>query len=203
MALTEFTKDMAIIQKLEDEPNDVGGLTAAQLKGKFDEGGTALKEYINGTLLPQLAADTAAEALGAKLDGTPMTVQGALDELRQATVKSGNVPVGGNAGDFLRKKSGELYDMEWADSAVLSAAVEFAAADWTQGGDGMYTLRVPAASHRRSGPVFGCALRHLVDSVLLDGTWAVLGTRSGYDRQTGDIVLTSSDAYDGAAVFHG
>ncbi len=47
MALKRFEKDMAIIQKLDDEPNDVGGLTAAELKAKFDEGGEAIKEYLN------------------------------------------------------------------------------------------------------------------------------------------------------------
>lgn len=54
MALTKFEKDMVIIQKLDDEPNDVGGLTAAELKAKFDEGGEAIKEYINETLVPEL-----------------------------------------------------------------------------------------------------------------------------------------------------
>lgn len=29
MALEKFEKDIAIISKLDDEPNDVGGLTAA------------------------------------------------------------------------------------------------------------------------------------------------------------------------------
>lgn len=56
MALTEFTKDMNIIQKLDDEPNDVGGLTSAELKAKFDEGGLALKKWLNETLLPALVA---------------------------------------------------------------------------------------------------------------------------------------------------
>lgn len=53
MELTKFAKDMKIIQGLDDEPNDVGGLTAAELKAKFDEGGAALKEYINNTLIPE------------------------------------------------------------------------------------------------------------------------------------------------------
>lgn len=56
------TKDMNIIQKLDDEPNDVGGLTAAQLKAKFDEGGNALKDYINNSLIPQILSDGATEA---------------------------------------------------------------------------------------------------------------------------------------------
>lgn len=56
------TKDMNIIQKLDDEPNDVGGLTAAQLKAKFDEGGVALKTYINDSLIPQVLGASATEA---------------------------------------------------------------------------------------------------------------------------------------------
>lgn len=202
MPLTEFTKDMGIIAKLEDEPNDVGGLTAAQLKDKFDEGGAALKQYINETLLPELAADSAAAALGATLGGESMSVQGALDELRVAAVKSGNVPVGGNAGDILRKKSDELYDLEWAP-LVLFTTVEFAADDWVQGEDGLYTITVGQQTHQRTGAAFGCQLRHKVNGVLKSNTWAVLGTQSIYDEATGSIVLTSADAYDGAALFHG
>lgn len=53
MALTTFDYDMAIIQKLDDEPNDVGGLSAAQLKAKFDEGGEQIKKFLNETLLPE------------------------------------------------------------------------------------------------------------------------------------------------------
>ena len=79
MALSKFTKDMGIIAKLEDEPNDVGGLTAAQLKAKFDEAGEAVKDYLNDTLLPELENPAAAAALGAVLEGKETTVQGAQD----------------------------------------------------------------------------------------------------------------------------
>ena len=54
MAIPSFSKDMAIIQALDDEPNDVGGLSAAELKAKFDEGGEAIKDYLNGSLLPNV-----------------------------------------------------------------------------------------------------------------------------------------------------
>lgn len=54
MALTKFTKDMAIIAALDDEPNDVGGLSAQDLKAKFDEGGKAIKDYINETLTAEV-----------------------------------------------------------------------------------------------------------------------------------------------------
>lgn len=62
MAFEKFNKDMKIISALDDEPNDVGGLTAAELKAKFDEGGEAIKRYINDTLIPAVVAEGATEA---------------------------------------------------------------------------------------------------------------------------------------------
>ena len=56
--LTKFTGDLDIIAALDDEPNDVGGLTAAQLKAKFDAGPKALASYINETLTEELDAVT-------------------------------------------------------------------------------------------------------------------------------------------------
>lgn len=56
MAFEKFNKDMKIISALDDEPNDVGGLTAAELKAKFDEGGEAIKRYLNDTLIPAVVA---------------------------------------------------------------------------------------------------------------------------------------------------
>ena len=54
--------DLNIIQKLDDEPNDVGGLTSDQLKAKFDESGNVIKKYINETLIPAVLASDATEA---------------------------------------------------------------------------------------------------------------------------------------------
>jgi hypothetical protein len=54
MSLTRNTDDLNIIQKLDDEPNDVGGETAASLKEQFDKASNLLKTYINGVLLPEL-----------------------------------------------------------------------------------------------------------------------------------------------------
>ena len=54
--------DLNIIQKLDDEPNDVGGLTAQELKVKFDEAGNTIKQYINEKLVPAVLEDDATEA---------------------------------------------------------------------------------------------------------------------------------------------
>lgn len=54
MAIEKLTADLNIIQKLDDEPNDVGGLTAQELKTTFDKAGNTIQQYINGTLIPAL-----------------------------------------------------------------------------------------------------------------------------------------------------
>lgn len=57
-----ITADLDIIQKLDDEPNDVGGLSAAELKAKFDEAGNTIKDFINESLIPQVVGADAMEA---------------------------------------------------------------------------------------------------------------------------------------------
>lgn len=86
MAFTNLTDDLAIIQKLDDEPNDVGGLSAAELKAKFDEGGLTIQDFINNTLLSEVAASSAASNVGASMEAFPSvaTVQDALDALLAA-----------------------------------------------------------------------------------------------------------------------
>lgn len=54
MDFTPLEKNMDIISALDDEPNDVGGLTATELKAKFDEGGNAIKDYLNNTMIPEV-----------------------------------------------------------------------------------------------------------------------------------------------------
>lgn len=70
MAIEKFEKNMAIVSGLDDEPNDVGGLSAAELKAKFDEGGEALKAYINNTLIPGIVREVSAASVASILDGS-------------------------------------------------------------------------------------------------------------------------------------
>lgn len=64
MALPTLSNDLNIVSKLDDQPNDVGGLTAAQLKAKFDEASGLIKTYINDTLLPYLEGTLGAGGIG-------------------------------------------------------------------------------------------------------------------------------------------
>ena len=54
---------MNIISKLDDEPNDVGGLSAASLKAKFDLAGNLLKKALND-LVAALGNNAAAKNIG-------------------------------------------------------------------------------------------------------------------------------------------
>ena len=61
MPITPFDENLDIIQALADEPNDDDGLTADELKAKFDEAGNLIKGYLNDTLIPdteEMAAET-------------------------------------------------------------------------------------------------------------------------------------------------
>lgn len=116
MALSLFTKNMSIIALLPDEPNDVGGLSAEQLKEKFDEGGVALKEYLNKTLIPEVEAAIEAAALGVPsgggIDGRIIT-DGSLTSGKYA---AGSVNVAAIA-------DGAVTEGKIADSAVTGSKV--------------------------------------------------------------------------------
>ncbi len=58
MALTQSTDDLNIISALATQPNDETGLTAEQLKAKYDEAAKLLQAYINNTLIPELSLGT-------------------------------------------------------------------------------------------------------------------------------------------------
>lgn len=60
--IPELGDDLDYISKLDDEPNDVGGLTAAELKAEFDKAGNAVKRYVNDKLVPALSAMEEVEA---------------------------------------------------------------------------------------------------------------------------------------------
>ena len=83
--LTKLLTDLYIISLLDDEPNDVGGMSSAELKAKFDEAANTIKTYINESLIPELAGANGAESVG--IDTVPgltgvSTVQAALAKSR-------------------------------------------------------------------------------------------------------------------------
>lgn len=63
MAKTQLgycTAETNVISSLADRPNEQSGMTAEQLKAKFDAADAAIKGYINGTLVPYINETLAA-----------------------------------------------------------------------------------------------------------------------------------------------
>lgn len=56
MALSKLLTNVNNIQALSDKPNEIDGLTSAELKARFDKAGSDIKTYINETLTEQVDA---------------------------------------------------------------------------------------------------------------------------------------------------
>lgn len=67
--------DLNIIQKLDDEPNDVGGMTSAELKETFDKAGNIIKDYLNNQLIPAILAADATEAARAEAEAARQSAE--------------------------------------------------------------------------------------------------------------------------------
>lgn len=67
--------DLNIIQALDDEPNDVGGLTAGELKATFDKAGNLIKTYLNEKLVPAILAADATETDRAAAEAARQTAE--------------------------------------------------------------------------------------------------------------------------------
>lgn len=96
MSFERLTTNTNVIRSLADRPNDVNGLSADQLKAKFDQLGEAIANYINNTLLASLEGDSAAGNIGIEeIDGlTAENVQEALLALKTAvdSAVTGDIP---------------------------------------------------------------------------------------------------------------
>ena len=62
--IPRVTDELGTVSTLDDRPNDTGGLTAAELKAKFDADAGTLKDYVNDVLIPFLEGASAAASLG-------------------------------------------------------------------------------------------------------------------------------------------
>lgn len=94
MAIPKMTDDLAVIQKLSDLPNTEDGLTADDLKAKFDEAALTIQAYLNKMLVPAVQAEnipfTETNAIRAA------TIQAAIEDVQAQIVRAseGNITNG-------------------------------------------------------------------------------------------------------------
>lgn len=142
MAKSNFTPlsaDLNVIQKLDDLPNAVGGLSADQLKAKFDEAVNVIKAFINLTLMGELASETSSSSGASKIGIEPVVgltgvtnlqdaISGLLDMYTAGTVADGSVTtikLGDDAVTAAKIDDGAVGTPAIADSSVTGAKCDF------------------------------------------------------------------------------
>ena len=97
MSIPKMTNDLAVIQKLSDLPNSTDGLTAAQLKAKFDEAPQAVQKWLNEVLVPSIHASRIPFAASTEIDA--QTIEAAIHAVhRQVRDAAAGTIVNGSVG---------------------------------------------------------------------------------------------------------
>lgn len=102
--LSSCTAETNVISSLADRPNRQSGLTAAQLKAKFDAADAAIKAYINETLVPYINETLAAainDAADSVADGAVTTAKLASGAVTAPKLGDGAVTTAKLASDFV------------------------------------------------------------------------------------------------------
>ena len=161
--IPRVTDELGTVSTLDDRPNDTGGLTAAELKAKFDADAGTLKEYVNDVFIPFLEGASSAASLGiTTIPGfSADNIQTALEQIVQAMqdVTQGSV----------------------ADGSITLAKL---AAEVTA-----VALGGAAASHTHGAGDINSGVLDAARIPVLDGT--KLGTGSVGTAQLGAAVVTS------------
>lgn len=130
MALTNLTRDLNIISALDDEPNDVGGLTAAQLKAKYDEAAGIIKTFLNNTLIPELTND-GVDSIVRSYD------LASIKYIRLGTDDTIQISADGSAWTTVASSGHIVYDKD-GNAAAQRSRLKFANSVVTD--DGTYTI---------------------------------------------------------------
>ena len=193
MELIKLNDDLDVIQKLDDEPNDVGGMTADELKKRFDQAPNAIKEYINGVLIPGIVE--LLEGLDKDKAGRDELQGVVLNQIPDGTVTAAKL----NTGAVTREKLAEEVQAS-IDSRVKTA-------DYSAG-----TLPVSeglAASAGLQAPAFAEGVMAVVSDNVNGLLGSVAGIETGvyrwktyrwnaYMRNAGFRIYADEDYFGGA-----
>ena len=176
MSIPKLNNDLNIIQKLSDLPNSSDGLTAQELKAKFDEGANMIQNWINDDLVPALTSEN-----------IPFTPTEAVDE---KTIQEAIV----NVQEQVRNASTGTIVNGAVTKEKLSADVQ----NRSYGGRVWVSLDEPSAEHNTAAgfPIGQLWLRPGVTVANKKGSWtATSGTASeteGIVTMTGDGTYTTA-----------
>lgn len=188
MALPTCNEDMNIISKLDDEPNDVGGLSAASLKAKFDLAGNLLKKALND-LVAALGNNAAAKNIGFA-PTTAVNKTNVQDAIENVQSQIAGVSQAGIA-------DGAVTAAKIADGAVDTNAIKLGAVD---------TYRLKDEAVEESKIASGAVTRGKIDYDAVEGhnivDNAVTGDKIAYStigsRNIGERAIMTSALVDKA-----
>lgn len=121
---TQLTDDLAIIAALATLPNQTDGLTASQLKAKFDEASGLIKTFLNSTLISELEAQGASSKLGAVVGGAGSNIQAFIDAVEAAG--TGTLPPSGSVTNVMMAtdvKIGSLASLTTTEKSSVQGAI--------------------------------------------------------------------------------
>jgi hypothetical protein len=101
VAFTNCTVTVNNIASLSDLPNVTDGLSAATLKGKFDQTGTDLKTFLNSTLLSELANTGSGTSASENIGGRSVPAVTGSTIISAGTLYSQLVAIQGKIGSFV------------------------------------------------------------------------------------------------------
>lgn len=155
MAIKKLLADLNIISKLGDNPGSENGLSADQLKAKFDEAANIIKDYINNHLITELDKIIDVEAL----------LNGILDSTLSKADKAANAKA---AGDEIRKVRAFVDKAIRGGDYVLPVDGFFSASV-----TGDTTIRVNGGSGVMQGNLFDVNVGGYEDISIQPGTYGL------------------------------
>ena len=111
MAIPTMDLDLEVIGKLSDLPNAYDGLSAEELKAKFDEAGLEIQKWINNVLVPALTAagipfDKTNEISAANIQDAIVNVQAQIKDAATGSIVNGSVTKEKLAAELLERVYG-------------------------------------------------------------------------------------------------
>jgi len=189
---------MNIISKLDDEPNDVGGLSATSLKAKFDLAGNLLKKALND-LVAALGNNAAAKNIGFA-PTTAVNKTNVQDAIENVQSQIAGVSQGGIADASITTEKiadGAVGTAALADDAVTAdklamSAVDTDAIKW--GAVDTYRLKDAAVEEAKlsNGAVTESKIGYYAVTANKIASKAVTGEKIADDAVTGMKIASES-----------
>ena len=178
MSIPKLTENLNIIQTLSDLPNSSDGLSADELKAKFDEGVNIIQTWLNDILNPALIAEKIPFAPTAEIGAD--NIQGAIEDV-QAQVRDASTGVIVNGSVTKEKLSADVQNRSY-------------------GGRVWVSLEEPSAEHNTAAgfPIGQLWLRPGVTVANKKGSWTAT---SGTVSETEGIVTVTGDGTYTTATF--